>query len=175
MKKRSLKATFVVATVALTATGSLVAYDRYQQTAFAAANPLLEENLEALADPSGTSYFGWFQYSYEPGPALEVKHEQKQRVTEVRREQALRDSVSWELYSMLDSYSPEQFITENVPNEISAYVKTETKKFFISERRENVPGGTFESCMSQGYTSLSEDGRPREHTYLTEAEYRAEF
>jgi hypothetical protein len=52
MKKRLIKATLFVAAVALTSTASLVAYDRYQQSQFAAANPLLEENLEALADPS---------------------------------------------------------------------------------------------------------------------------
>ena len=52
MKKNFLKSTFVVAIMAASATIGYMAYNQHQNQQLAFANPLLEENIEALAhDP----------------------------------------------------------------------------------------------------------------------------
>ena len=53
MKNNFLKSTFVVAIMAASATIGYMAYNQHQHQQLAFANPLLAENLEALADNPG--------------------------------------------------------------------------------------------------------------------------
>ncbi len=187
MKKKIMKATFVVAAVAFTATGSLVAYDRYQQAVFDAANPLFNENLEALADPSGSSS-SQNSESAPMGPAQKIVHEWKTRITGIDTYQAQIDfkdkyrigPQAGILYrELINSYSTGDFLDEehhNIPirEEFKKYIKTETKKFFTG-KCVLAAGGQFQQCQSIYYTSLSEDERPNAGTYLTVESYNAQF
>ena len=58
MKNNFLKSTFVVAIMAASATIGYMAYNQHQHQQLAFANPLLAENLEALADNPGASSSG---------------------------------------------------------------------------------------------------------------------
>ena len=53
--KKYFKSTFAVAILAVSATMGYVSYNQYQNQQLAFANPLLEENIEALADYGGVS------------------------------------------------------------------------------------------------------------------------
>ena len=169
MKKRLLKATFVVAAVTLTATGSLVAYDRYQQAAFAAANPLLEENLEALADPSSSNDSEIPHY----GPALRVSH----------CTASLSDSIMWGYAkACLDSAGYRNFCNnekvrlstsyDDVPETYKRFMRfSNTKKYWTGERLEWELDGYFYDCQNVGHTSLSESNKPSEGIYLSKEEF----
>lgn len=181
MKKRLIKATLVVAAIALTSTASLVAYGRYQKAQFAAANPLFAENLSAIADPSSS---GSSQSSQQApmGPALKIEHEWKTRIKDIDRDKAQEyfsryGSNAYYVYlAFCNDYYPEKFLEEGeyIPSKYQDFVIAENKRFFKAERVE-APGGTFKDCHSMGYTSVSEDGRPRAGIYLTRASYEAEF
>ena len=160
MKKTFLKATFVVAAAALTTTGSLVAYDRYQQSQFAAANPLFAENLESLADPSSSGS------SNEPhfGPALKVTH----------KEATLSDSIMWKdarnslSSSEYDSFCKHKKVDlcvdyDDVPEDYREYMHFGTKKpYWTGERHEWELNGYFYDCQDIGYTALSDNNKPGE-------------
>lgn len=57
--KKYFKSTFAVAILAVSATMGYVSYNQYQNQQLAFANPLLEENIEALADYGGVSTMKW--------------------------------------------------------------------------------------------------------------------
>ena len=52
--KKILKSTLVVAVLAVSAAIGYVSYNQYQNQQLAFANPLLEENIDALADVNGS-------------------------------------------------------------------------------------------------------------------------
>ena len=166
MKKRLIKATLFVAAVALTSTASLVAYDRYQQAVFDAANPLFNENLEAVADPCGSN---------EPhyGPALRVTHSEESLCDSVMWTKA-RQSLSSSEYA---SFCKCKFVcagasSSNVPDNYKTYMRFgEIKKYWTGKRLEWVLDGYFYDCQDIGYTSLGEDNKPAEGIYLTKEEF----
>lgn len=54
--KKIIKSTLVVAVLAVSAAIGYVSYNQYQNQQLAFANPLLEENINALSDTNGGSY-----------------------------------------------------------------------------------------------------------------------
>ena len=63
MKKISFKSTLVVAVLAVSAAIGYVSYNQYQNQQLAFANPLMEENIEALAD-DGTPSQEWYLHTF---------------------------------------------------------------------------------------------------------------
>lgn len=61
--KKIIKPTLVVAVLAVSAAIGYVSYNQYQNQQLAFANPLMVENIEALADVNG----GSFRYPYLQG------------------------------------------------------------------------------------------------------------
>lgn len=61
--KKNVKSTLAVAIVAALAAIGYVSYTQYQDKQFAYANPLMEENIEALAD-DGTPSQEWYLHTF---------------------------------------------------------------------------------------------------------------
>lgn len=57
--KKIIKSTLVVAVLAVSAAIGYESYNQYQNQQLAFANPLMEENIEALADVDGISCIKW--------------------------------------------------------------------------------------------------------------------
>lgn len=61
MKKKNLKSTLAVAIVAVSATMGYVSYNQYQNQQLTFANPLMEENIEALSQDDNSNGYVWVE------------------------------------------------------------------------------------------------------------------
>ena len=80
MKKRIVKTTLAVAVVAASAAIGYASYTQYQNKQLAYSNPLIEENINALAEPTGetvlwkrTDYNCTYTVKGKAGGSIKVK------------------------------------------------------------------------------------------------------
>lgn len=168
--KKLLKSTFYVVAAALSSTASLVGYNEYQKSQFSAANPLFAENLESLADPSGSDMPEHY------GPALEVKHKTLDVILSYNDTLA-RVSLSDEDYSTFSSKIKYMatYDSKNIPQKYLDFVTHhEEMNLWTGTRLEFVLNGYFDNCRNWDLTSL-DNGKPAESVYLTESSFLAAF